>query len=184
MSELRLVVSNKSSSDSGIPRSLAARKSLPCHFQGTEPRSFHMRRAGTLTPSSPANESMVVQVDFMRGEFNKSFRKSRTICSVTGKPGRGRFRPMSVKFENATTYKRGILTRTKQARLVAGFEQLDIAQALSISRERVSQYENRSPLPHYLIGPFCELTGCDPAWLITGKSQRKSNPLSRIGGAE
>lgn len=64
--------------------------------------------------------------------------------------------------------------RLRAARDAVGLKQSEVAEALNIPLERYKKYEQRSQMPLYLIGPFCELTGEDLAYLLTGKRQGPS----------
>ena len=59
--------------------------------------------------------------------------------------------------------------RVKEAREAVSWTQAFMADSLGIPLERYKKYEQRSPLPHYLIPRFCQLAGCDIYYLMTGK---------------
>ena len=61
--------------------------------------------------------------------------------------------------------------RVKAAREAKGWSAATMASALGIPAERYRKYENRSPLPPYLIERFCLIAGIEPHFLITGKRQ-------------
>jgi len=65
--------------------------------------------------------------------------------------------------------------RVKEARETMGWTQAFMADSLGIPFERYKKYEQRSLLPHYLVAKFCELTGCDIYYLMTG--ERRSPPF-------
>jgi hypothetical protein len=65
--------------------------------------------------------------------------------------------------------------RVKEAREAMGWTQAVMADSLGIPLERYKKYEHRSLLPHYLVAKFCELTGCDIYYLMTG--ERRSPPF-------
>jgi DNA-binding XRE family transcriptional regulator len=79
-----------------------------------------------------------------------------------------------------TLYRQAFLSRTKAMRKGAGFKQAGMAKALGIEAEAYAKYEQRTMLPHHLIAPFCELTGHDPWFLITGKGP--AHKPSRLAG--
>ena len=66
--------------------------------------------------------------------------------------------------------------RVKEAREAVGWTQAFMADSLGIPLERYKKYEQRSPLPHYLIVRFCQLTGGDIHYLMTG--ERRPPPLA------
>ena len=59
----------------------------------------------------------------------------------------------------------GFVRRVKEAREAMGWTQAFMAHSLGIPFERYKKYEQRSPLPHYLVAKFCELTGSDIHYL-------------------
>ena len=65
--------------------------------------------------------------------------------------------------------------RVKEAREAMGWTQAVMAESLGIPLERYKKYEHRSLLPHYLVAKFCELTGCDMHYLMTG--ERRAPPF-------
>ena len=48
-----------------------------------------------------------------------------------------------------------------------------MATMLGIPAERYRKYEVRSPLPHYLIPRLSAISGCDIAYILTGKNERR-----------
>ena len=77
-------------------------------------------------------------------------------------------------------YRQAFVKRTKYLREQAGFTQESMAKALRITKDAYAKYEQRTPLPHYLIGPYCEAIGHDPWHLITGKGP--AHKPSRLAG--
>lgn len=67
--------------------------------------------------------------------------------------------------------------RVKQARLERGWTAEQMATALGIPPERYRKYENRSPLPPYLIERFALISGKDVAYVVTGRHSA-SAPVS------
>jgi transcriptional regulator with XRE-family HTH domain len=61
-----------------------------------------------------------------------------------------------------------LLGRTIAARKSRGWSQRFVAKALGVPLERYKKYEQRSPMPLYLIERFCILTGMDIHFFITG----------------
>ena len=66
------------------------------------------------------------------------------------------------------------IRRVKEARETMGWTQAFMADSLGIPFERYKKYEQRSLLPHYLVATFCELTGSEIHYLMTG--ERRSPP--------
>lgn len=62
-----------------------------------------------------------------------------------------------------------LLTRTRAARERLGKSQAEMAVLLQIPKDTYKTYETRSPLPHYLIEPFCGITGLSLHFFVTGK---------------
>ncbi len=73
--------------------------------------------------------------------------------------------------------------RVKGTRKATGWTQASMAEALGIPFERYKKYEQRSPLPHYLIAKFCELTLSDIRYLMTGNHSAAplGTPIARRG---
>jgi transcriptional regulator with XRE-family HTH domain len=72
-------------------------------------------------------------------------------------------------------FNRGFIRRVKESREAMGWTQAFMAESLGIQLERYKKYEQRSLLPHHLIAGFCELTGCDIHYLLSGK--HRSSPI-------
>ncbi|MEX2739953.1 hypothetical protein AB3480_00640 [Rhizobium mongolense] len=53
----------------------------------------------------------------------------------------------------------------------------DMADLLDIPADRYRKYENRSPMPVYLIAKFCRIVGCDLEHLILGKPRDRMKPV-------
>lgn len=72
-------------------------------------------------------------------------------------------------------YLKDLLHRTQKARELAGIERPDMVARLrertgyDITVDQYKKWETRTPLPHFCIIPFCEITGVDPWLLLTGK---------------
>jgi len=76
-------------------------------------------------------------------------------------------------------YRRDIIARTKMARELRNFKQHKVAKTLGISLEMYKSYENRTPLPHYLIEPWTMIMGVSIEWLITGEEVQRVIPMAR-----
>jgi hypothetical protein len=91
----------------------------------------------------------------------------------------GRRRPSTPK-----QYREELLRRTESARLVAGLSREQVVEELSrLSGTKVKlatykKWETRTPLPHHLIIPFCDITGADPYMLLTGQPFRLGRSAS------
>ena len=70
------------------------------------------------------------------------------------------------------SYNKEFVVRTRQARKHAGMTSVEVARMLGIKEPAYQKYENRTPLPHYLIERFCILVRCNVEWLVSGKGRR------------
>ncbi len=59
--------------------------------------------------------------------------------------------------------------RVKEARKARGWTAEQMATALGLPPERYRKYENRSPLPAYLIERFSLISGVEVHYIVTGK---------------
>lgn len=81
----------------------------------------------------------------------------------------GKRRPSS-----PSKYRDALLARTIFAREEAGLSREEMVAQLSelsgttIKPDTYKKWETRTPIPHHLIIPFCEITGSDPWMLLTG----------------
>ena len=71
-----------------------------------------------------------------------------------------------------TTYRRAFVQRVRAARTLASLQPLEMANKLGVPKDTYHRYETRTLLPHHLLEIFCQLTGQDLHWLITGRLQR------------
>jgi len=67
--------------------------------------------------------------------------------------------------------------RVKRFREETNMSAADMADLLDIPAERYRKYENRSPMPVYLIAKFCRIVGCDLEHLILGKPRDRIRPV-------
>jgi hypothetical protein len=81
---------------------------------------------------------------------------------------------------SSTDYRAAFLSRTKAARVNAGFTQEQIARALDMPQDKYKTYEVRSLLPHSLIERFCLITRVDPLWLLTGSGQAVQRKIHSV----
>ena len=75
------------------------------------------------------------------------------------------------------TFNSSFVQRVKDARAASGLTQAQAADSLGIPLERYKKYEQRTQLPHYLAERFCDLTGIDIHYLMTGKFQKPHTPV-------
>ncbi len=68
-----------------------------------------------------------------------------------------------------SAYRREFIARTRAARAMSGKSQQQIADALGVKLNTYQTREMRYLLPHHQIIPFCEATGVDHFFLLTGR---------------
>jgi len=73
--------------------------------------------------------------------------------------------------QTVSKFNQNLCERLKRARSDAGYTQEQFAQMLGISVERYRKYENRSPIPVYLIPTVCENLGLDCWFVLTGQGK-------------
>lgn len=81
--------------------------------------------------------------------------------------------------ETHTAYRIAFCARTRAARMALGWTQKQMAEALGVEQDAYRKYETRSPLPHHLIEPFCEIVGLPVVFLVTGHGRE---PQRRTAG--
>jgi len=62
--------------------------------------------------------------------------------------------------------------RTKMLRESMGLTQEQMAERLGISAAVYQKNEIRTPLPHYMLTRFCDVTGLDMWYVVTGTAKR------------
>lgn len=67
--------------------------------------------------------------------------------------------------------------RVKRFRGETNMSAEEMANLLGIPPDRYRKYENRSPMPVYLISKFCRIVGCDLEHLILGKPRERLKPV-------
>ncbi|MDX3926771.1 MAG: helix-turn-helix transcriptional regulator [Shinella sp.] len=67
--------------------------------------------------------------------------------------------------------------RVKRFRGETNMSAEEMANLLGIPPDRYRKYENRSPMPVYLIPNFCRIVGCDLEHLILGKPRERLKPV-------
>lgn len=81
-------------------------------------------------------------------------------------------------------YRENFLARTSAARRMSGKTRDQVVAEMSeladvkIKLATYKKWETRTPLPHHLIIPFCDVTGADPYLLLTGTPFRLGRPLA------
>lgn len=73
------------------------------------------------------------------------------------------------KDPTASEVRQHISARLKRARIDADLTQREMAERLGIPEPRYAKYENRSPIPAYLVPKVCEVLGMTSWYLLTGK---------------
>lgn len=74
-------------------------------------------------------------------------------------------------------FNNGYCERVKRFRDETGMSAADMAELLDIPAERYRKYENRSPMPAYLMAKFCRIVGCDLEHLVIGKPRERMKPI-------
>lgn len=72
------------------------------------------------------------------------------------------------KATTPSQYRRDFISRVKSARVMSGKTQAEMAEALSVKLNTYQTWEIRALLPHQHIVPFCQETGADLLFLLTG----------------
>lgn len=101
---------------------------------------------------------------------------------MTERPVVGKIRRMTDKRRKQVPdrYRAEFTLRTQMARKAAGLTQEEMARRLGLvpadsegpAREFYAKYESRTCLPHHLVVPFCQETGADIVWYLSGKKPR------------
>lgn len=179
---LKLVVDNKSSSESRTRRLRAARSKSRCHLEGTRPRSRHLRLASDSTPIDSASRSIAGHRSSEKISMPDYMDKSSTLSSTTSRAVRARLFKGAVQHSGMTSdarkaedqaYKAAFRERVQAARIDAGYTQIEMAKALGLDKESYAKYENRSALPHQFLVPFAAITKVDIGYLLTGEMEAK-----------
>lgn len=67
--------------------------------------------------------------------------------------------------------------RVKRFRDETGMTAAQMADLLGVPPDRYRKYENRSPMPPYLIGKFCQIVGWDLEHVLLGKPRERIKPM-------
>lgn len=79
-----------------------------------------------------------------------------------------------------TVYKRAFVQRVRAARLGIGKSPAEMCKLLDVPKDTYHRYETRTLLPHHLIELFCQLTGKDIEWMLTGVPRLQVVPSQGI----
>lgn len=85
-------------------------------------------------------------------------RSGGTPWGLTVVEGRGQW---GMTAPTPTAWKRKFCERTAELREARGWTQQQMADALAIPLERYKKYEQRSPLPQWLVARFALLADCE-----------------------
>ena len=78
-----------------------------------------------------------------------------------------------------TEFKQAFIRRTAEARIAAGYTQLEIGAILGLEQDHYKQYESRSMLPHHHVAAFCAATRVSVDWLFgIGYREKKGSASS------
>lgn len=67
-----------------------------------------------------------------------------------------------------SSYRKEFTQRVRSARIMSGKSQKQIAQELGVLLNTYQTWESRALIPHQCLIPFCQSTGVDPYFLLTG----------------
>ena len=79
-----------------------------------------------------------------------------------------------------TKFEQAFCKRVQALRKAHGYSQSQMATMLGVPDERYKKYENRSPMPVYLIPRFALITGKPIAFVLTGKDDPRSESSSVV----
>ena len=145
--------------------------SRKCHFEGTVCRCLHFLIASRETPASNANERKSDQRDScqrsaMLNDRDTMSLSSRTIRQLPLGQLLGKAVPM-----DRNTLERAIGRRMKEARERFGWSQATMAHKMRASFDAYKKWEQRGNIPGGEMELFCDLTGIDANYLITGQGR-------------
>lgn len=75
------------------------------------------------------------------------------------------------------------ISRTKEARKFAEKKHKEVADYLGIDRSTYTNFERDRPMPQEYISRFCELTGINERWLISGKGAKEVDYVEKLEAA-
>ena len=73
------------------------------------------------------------------------------------------------EMEARSKFNERIVTRTRQIREDSPYSREELADLIGCSYSAMQRYEDRTPLPHYFLVKFCEVTGMDVRYVLTGR---------------
>lgn len=68
-------------------------------------------------------------------------------------------------------YHAAFVTRVREARRALGWSQERMAKELDIPQDHYKHYEGRSIMPPHVLVKFCQITGLDSWFMLTGQSR-------------
>ena len=164
----RLIVDN-SDADKCTPRNAHSVSKAKCQSPGIRLRCRHLAIVAGRAPSSCATAATSGQRSAEKSSMSMTMDKSSTLVKPSCDYHSAlRWRQLSMVAKPHSETKSSIIERTKEARAESGLSQSQLAQMLGVSLSSYQKYEQRSPLPHELIQPFCVIVQKDPTWLLTG----------------
>lgn len=78
-----------------------------------------------------------------------------------------------MSFDSETAFNQAYCRRVKDLRRAKGWTQQQMATALGLPLDRYKKYEDRSPMPPYLVERFALVVGRSIAYVMTGKPTRQ-----------
>lgn len=72
------------------------------------------------------------------------------------------------------------IQRTKEARKFSKKNPKDISEYIGVDTATYRSYESRRAMPQEYIARFCEFTGVNERWLISGKGQIEANYVEKL----
>lgn len=83
--------------------------------------------------------------------------------------------------QSEAVFNEALCARTHELRNERGYTSAQMATALGVPAERYRKYEYRSPMPAYLWERFALIVGCDLAYLLTGKAEKRQKQAQSSG---
>jgi DNA-binding XRE family transcriptional regulator len=114
-------------------------------------------------------------VQFVKRDNLSNF--ERTMCRMTLDRMSNNF---SVMENEQMLFEDALCARVKRLREEKGWTAEQMAIALGIPPERYRKYENRSPLPQYLIPRFALVVDRSPEYVLTGKEPRAISSVKSV----
>jgi hypothetical protein len=86
-----------------------------------------------------------------------------------------------MSFDSEAAFNRAYCRRVKDLRRSKGWTQQQMATALGLPLDRYKKYEDRSPMPGYLVEPFALIVERTVGYVMTGKPAPRHNPQPPSG---